>query len=169
MSIAMSALVRPSRLLSALAMMMGLVLLTATALLERAADAPLHHALAITCAIASIAVVLFPLRRRKAFRVDVTGTGQIRLADTSSTAATEPIDVSAGNGEVVQLLRSSTFWSSLMLLRLQSGAGRITDLIIFPDSMDREAFRALSTACRWIAASPSRQTVKSADISPQSD
>jgi hypothetical protein len=169
MSIAMSAWVRPSRVLSALAIVMGMVLLTASILLERAADAPLHHALAIACAIASVVVVLFPLRRRKAFRIDVTGTGQIRLADTSCTAATGPIDVSAGDGEVVQLLRGSTFWSSLMVLRLQSDAGHITDLIIFSDSMESHAFRALSTACRWIAASPSRQTAKSADISPRSD
>jgi hypothetical protein len=169
MSIAVSALVRPSVWLVALAMMMAIVLLTAGALLERTADEPWHHALALACVIASVAVVLFPLRRRKAFRIDVTGVGQIRIADTSSTAATECLESSLDGGEVVQLLRSSTYWSSLMVLRLQSDAGRITNLIIFPDSMDSHAFRALSTACRWIAASPSRPPAKFADISPRSD
>ena len=169
MSIAVSALVRPSRLLVTLSLLMGIVLMSSAALLEQIADEPLHHALAFVCAIASVSVVLFPLRSRKAFRIDITGIGQIRLVDTSLVAEAELTSASAGNGEVVQLLRGSTFWSSLMVLRLQSGSGRTTVLIILPDSMDCGAFRSLSVACRWIAASSSRDAATSADISPRSD
>ena len=151
------------------ALMMGIVLLCSAVLLERAADESLHHALAIVCAIAGAAVVLFPLRRRKAFRIDITGLGQIRLVDTSLVAEAGLARQPAGNGEEVQLLRGSTFWSSLMVLRLQSGSGRVNVLVILPDSIDGGAFRALSVACRWIMASTSRNAVTSADISPRSD
>lgn len=169
MSIAVSAVVRPSRVLALLSLSMGIVLLTAAVLLARAATDSLHHVFALVCAIASGALVLFPLRRRKAFRIDVTGIGQIRLVDTSPEAEAELTTSSAGDSEVVQLLRGSTFWSSLMVLCLQTGSGHKTVLVILPDSMDCGAFRALSVACRWIIASHARHAAKSADISPRSD
>lgn len=169
MSIAVSAVVRPSRMFAQLSLLMGIVLLFAAALLERTAEEQLHHALAFVCAIAAGAVVLFPLRRRKACRIDITGLGQIRLVDTSPEAEAELTHASVGEAEVVQLLRGSTFWSSLMVLRLQSDSGRVSVLIILPDSMDCGAFRALSVACRWVAASQPRHPATSADISPRSD
>ena len=104
MSIAVSALVRPSRLLALLSLMMGVVLLSAAALIERAADEPLHHALAFVCAIACAGLLLFPLRVRKAFRIDVTGIGQIRLVDTSLVAEAGLTISSSGDGEVVHAM-----------------------------------------------------------------
>ena len=169
MSIAVSAVVRPSRVLALLSLLMGVVLLTAAMMLERAAGEPLHHGLALVCAIASGHLVLFPLRRRKDCRIDVTGIGQIRLVDTSPEAEAALTTSSVGDGEVVQLLRGSTFWSSLMVLCLQTGSGRKSVLIILPDSMERGAFRALSVACRWITASHSRHAATSADFPSQSD
>lgn len=169
MSIAVSALVRPSRLFGQLSVLMSIVLISAVVLLERVADEPLHHLLACICAIASGALLLFPLRRRKAVRIDITGIGQIRLVDTSLVADAELAYPSVASGEVVQLLRSSTFWSSLMVLRLQSGSGRTTALIILPDSMDGDAFRSLSVACRWIAASHSCDAAMSTEVSPRAD
>ena len=169
MSIAVSALVRPSRLLAQLSVLMGILLILTLTLLERIAEEPWHHALAIVCAIVSGMMVLFPCRSRKAVRIDITGIGQIRLVDTSlvtDAALTQP---SGSAGEVVQLLRSSTFWSSLMVLHLQSDSGRTTVLIILQDSMDDEAFRSLSVACRWIAAKRFRDSVLSDEISPRTD
>jgi hypothetical protein len=169
MSIAVSAVVRPSRLLMLLSAAMSIVLMAAATLLVLAADERLHHALAVVCAIASVAVVLFLLHGRKAFRIDITGLGQIRLVDTSLIAEAKLTTSSLGGGEVVQLLRGSTFWSSLMVLCLQSDSGRITVLIIFPDSTDCDAFRSLSVACRWIAARQSCHAAMPGDISPRSD
>lgn len=152
MSIAVSATVRPSRLLALLVCAMGWLLLLAAGSLCLESDALLIRALATVCALAGLPLFLFPLLRRKSFRIDVTGIGQIRLVDTSPDARALPTHPSAGGVEVVQLLRDSTFWSSLMVLRLQSGSGRVTVLAILPDSMERSAFHALSVACRWIAA-----------------
>lgn len=152
MSIAVTATVRPSRILSLLVSAMGGALLLAAGLLSAEADVLFLRVLVAVCALASLPLVLFPLLRRKSVRIDVTGIGQIRLVDTSPHAHAASTMPSAGSVEVVQLLRDSTFWSSLMVLRLQSGSGRVTVLTILPDSMERGAFHALSVACRWIAA-----------------
>lgn len=152
MSIAVSATVRPSRMLALLALAMGCMLLGAALLLYGQADTIIHRALSAVCALAGSTLGLFPLLRRKAVRIDVTGIGQIRLVDTSRDAQVAPTNSPVDRVEVVQLLRDSTFWSSLMVLRLQSGSGRVTVLTILPDSMERSAFHALSVACRWIAA-----------------
>ena len=124
--------------------MAGVLLLAATLLRET-------PALASVCAIAAAGLALFPLSTPKARRIDVTGIGQMLLTDTA-TEAVARTDTVRSTTEVVQLLGDSTLWSSLMVLRLQSASGRVTRLVLLPDSMDREAFRALSVACRWIAS-----------------
>lgn len=139
-------------MLALLVVAMGGVLLSAAASLWLQPDSLFHYALGGICAVTGSVLCLFPLLRRKSVRIDVTGIGQIRLVDTSRDAPVAST-ISSGVGvEVVQLLRDSTFWSSLMVLRLQSGSGRLRVLIILPDSMERSAFHALSVACRWVAA-----------------
>ena len=151
MSIAVSARIVRSRLLAALCMALACVLLAAAALLLSTTTA-----LAVVCAIAAAGLALFPLSTAKACRIDVTGIGQILLIENVHEAVADRTDVAVATAEVVQLLGDSTFWSSLMVLRLQSASGRITRLVLLPDSMDREAFRALSVACRWIASRGTR-------------
>jgi len=43
-------------------------------------------------------------------------------------------------------------WPNFLLLRLRDGEGRVYNVAVLPDSLPGEAFRALSVACRWIAA-----------------
>ncbi len=168
-SIAVSAVVRPSLRLSALLFLMAVALLASAAVIHSKADTALDLVLVSVCAIAGCALSLFPLLRRNSCRIDVTGIGQIRLVDTSPEADAGSTGQSTCSGEVVQLLRDSTFWSSLMVLRLQSGSGRIAVLVILPDSMDRGAFHALSVACRWVAARQFSSKAKSFDPFQQSD
>lgn len=168
-SIALSAHLRPSRLLVTFVLLMALVLLLSAWLLLASAQELFSGALASVCAIASGSLVLFPVARRKSFRIDVTGIGQIRLVDTSPVAEARAPNPAAGSGEVVQLLRGSTFWSSMMVLRLRSCSGRVTVLVLLPDSMDRSAFHALSVAGRWIAARQSASGTGSSETFPESD
>lgn len=148
MSIAVSARIVRSRALAALCISMaGVLLLAAHGLLSGALPA-----LAVVCAIAAIGLALFPLSTAKACRIDVTDIGQILLTDTASEVVADRTSIATTTTEVVQLLGDSTLWSSLMVLRLQSASGRRHSLVLLPDSMDREAFRALSVACRWIAS-----------------
>jgi toxin CptA len=146
MTIAVSARIVRSRMLAALCVLMAGVLLAAGMLLHDAA------AMASVCAIAAVGLALFPLSIPKACRIDVTGIGQILLTDTATEAGFDQVTQAIAAAEVVQLLGSSTLWPSLMVLRLQTASGRVIRLVLLPDSMDREAFRALSVTCRWIAA-----------------
>lgn len=171
MSIALSATIRPSRLLAGLHFAMSAALLSTSFWLVRSAN-PLgfsfsvHHVLAIICAIASFALIVQLLRRRTALRIDVTGLGQIRLVETLPDAEAGSTPWSDAVGEVVQLRQGSTLWSSLMVLRLQAESGQLTTLILLPDSLSDDAFRALSVACRWIADSQANHDALSKDISP---
>ncbi len=171
MSIALSATIRPSRLLAGLQFAMSAVLLSTSSWLLQSADSlgfsfSLQHVLAIICAIASFALIVQPLRRRTGLRIDVTGLGQIRLLETLPDAEAGSTPWSDAVGEVVQLRQGSTLWPSLMVLRLQAVSGRLTTLILLPDSVSDDAFHALSVACRWVAASQATHDALSKDISP---
>jgi len=171
MSIALSATIRPSRLLAGLHFAMSAVLLSTSSWLLQSADPlgfsfSLQHVLAIICAIASFALIVQPLRRRTGLRIDVTGLGQIRLLETLPDAEAGSTPWSDAVGEVVQLRQGSTLWPSLMVLRLQAVSGRLTTLILLPDSVSDDAFHALSVACRWVAASQATHDALSKDISP---
>jgi len=171
MSIALSATIRPSRLLAGLHFAMSAVLLSTSSWLLQSADPlgfsfSLQHVLAIICAIASFALIVQPLRRRTGLRIDVTGLGQIRLLESLPDAEAGSTPWSDAVGEVVQLRQGSTLWPSLMVLRLQAVSGRLTTLILLPDSVSDDAFHALSVACRWVAASQANHDALSKDISP---
>jgi len=97
----------------------------------------------------------YTLHGRSIYRLDISGSGQIRLfahvggvPEMTDIASMEPPAV----GMLVTLLADSTLWSGFMLLRLEDEDGRLHVLPILPDSLSTESFRALSVACRWIAA-----------------
>ncbi len=169
MSIAIAALIRPSRSFALLSVAMGGVLLAAALVLAQERQSTLHHGLAIACALASACISLFPLSRRKHLRIDVSGIGQIRLVDTSPDAVAGSSLASTCDGEVVQLLRGSTFWSSLLVLRLQTQSGRAMTLLIFADSVGSATFHALSVACLWVASRHSSPVAQPADFSLPAD
>ena len=171
MSIALSARVRPSQLWLVLQTAMGAVLLAVSWWLLRAAVAgglpdALCYPLAIICATASFVLVTQALRPKTGLRIDVTRLGQIRLVETLPDAAAGSVPRSEAVGEVVQLCQGSTLWPSLMVLRLQAVSGRVTTLILLPDSLSDDAFRALSVACRWIASRQANHDALSNDVSP---
>ena len=169
MSIAVAATIRPSRCFALLCVAMGGVLLAAALLLSQERHSTLHHGLAMACVVAGACISLFPLARRKPLRIDVSGIGQIRLVDTGPDVATSSSLPSTRDGEVVQLLRGSTFWSSLLVLRLQMQSGHATTLLIFADSGDGATFHALSVACLWAAARHSSPVAQPADFSLPAD
>jgi len=94
------------------------------------------------------------IRHRKILHIDISGVGQIRLTEVGVVGACTGTDWPhvRKQGEVVRLLSDSTIWPQLLLLRLQAGSGKITTVLIFSDCVSPESFRALSVACRWIAA-----------------
>ena len=94
------------------------------------------------------------VRHRKTLHIDISGAGQIRVAEEFSSSPCErEVDPHLrSNGTVVEMLDDSTLWPGLLVLRLRAGNGRVTVVPILLDCVSKEAFRALSVACRWIAA-----------------
>jgi hypothetical protein len=90
---------------------------------------------------------------RKSLHIDISGIGQIRLAEHNELTAVLAggANQSPDYGEVLQLQAGSTLWPWLLILRLQSTDQKVLTLPILPDCVGVDDFRALSVACRWIA------------------
>ena len=159
-TIATSVIVRPSRLLRSVLLVMSALLFLVSVLLLRmpvgmtAEEARLviHQLLAMTCAAAALSLIHTAMTLTKSFVIDVSGTGAIRLHHTGRVAADAGYFVSNDQqgSEVVQLLKDSTLWSSMLLLRLRSTNGHVFVVPVLRDSTSTDSFRHLSIACRWI-------------------
>jgi toxin CptA len=163
MSIAVSAVVQPSRILL---MMVGAMsaLCAATGMLAglgqfgELAEGP-RFIICISGFFLAFFGFYHGVRRRKPIHIDITGAGQIRIWALS---ANEPCTKTNGphvnaDGMTVRLLESSTIWPQLLLLRLQTEGGETIDLPILRDSVSPQCFRALSVACRWISQNGNAQ------------
>lgn len=158
MSIAVSAIVRPSRLLLGMVVIMC-VGVTAVGLLIAAGyfgdmALPVRLFAAFSCVFAAVFGFYHGSGNRKPIHIDISGSGQFRLIEALGTG---PCKQPNGphldrRAEVVRLLDHSTIWPHLLLLRLQHESGKITSLPILPDCASRDSFRALSVACLWIAS-----------------
>ncbi len=93
------------------------------------------------------------VRYRKTIQLDIAGTGSLRITELrySGACASEKRPHLAIRDEAVLLMKDSTIWPHLLLLRLQSESGKIFTVPVLPDSVSSDSFRALSVACRWIA------------------
>jgi len=149
MSIAVSALVQPSKTLFRLcaAVCCGCAVLGLAFMFGAVAAITKAMALvvALLCLICAALGMRSLWRARQAWQLDISGTGQIRLRRDSSG-----VD-SPGDGMLVRLLADSTMWPNFLLLRLRDEHGRVHRVAILPDSLAPDAFRAVSVACRWIA------------------
>lgn len=141
MSIAVSAVIVPSRLLRCAQALFGAANLGAAVTLGRAAPVA-----AAACLLAGAALLLLGARVPKVRRIDISGLGQLRLT------VQQGIGASAARVELAELLRGSTVWPGLMLLRLRRADGRVGALALLPDSVESGQFRCLSVAIRNIAA-----------------
>jgi toxin CptA len=163
MSIAVSAVVRPSRLLLAAIGAMCLCILSVAVTVGFGAVGELPFgsrvAIAVICAGTAFSCFFAAIQSRKTFHIDISGVGQIRLSqdnDAAGISGSRERPDQRGSGEVVQLLADSTIWPGMLLLRLAGQNRRVTNLLILPDSLAAQDFRALSVACRWIAAHNNR-------------
>lgn len=87
-------------------------------------------------------------RTRATVVLDISGAGQLRMAQLAP--GTDGKLCVPDVMPVYRLLPGSTFWSQLLVLRLESESERRT-LIITPDAVDAEAYRRIAAACRWLA------------------
>lgn len=159
MSIAVSAVVNPSRsLLIAVGSLCAAIALSAAMIgLAKIGDlpTPMRFIVAGSCLTAAFLGFYWAARTRKTFRIDISDIGQIRLEEYSGAGRFSSL-AEAVKGNVVSLLPDSTIWPHLLLLRLRGEDNQITVLPILRDCLAKDDFRALSIACRWIAAHNNR-------------
>lgn len=163
MSIATSAIIKPSRTLYLLKLLMACVLfVTAARLITMAAPKTpdiVHTVACLLCVFAGCLLALSCRTLAITLRIDITATGQIRLTHTSHDAfkhGSVQQTQAVIEGEAVQLMKDSTLWSSMLILRLRNGSGKVIVLPILRDSMTKNAFRSVCVACHWIAAQNTR-------------
>ena len=139
MSIAISAVIRPS-----LSLRVAQAALCA-ALLACAAWCGPGVAGALLL-VAGFAGALCQRRLVKLARIDISAVGQVRLTVYHQRDAQH-----ARTGQGVQLLPGSTLWPGLLLLRLGGEAGPVVWLAVLPDSAAPDVRRRLALAARAVA------------------
>lgn len=155
MSIAVSADIKPSRLLLILMAVASVIVAFIGVIFAFALVGQLSFifrmALAAVCVLAAALAFWLVLQNRKAVWLHISGTGQIRLVEHHAVARAKT-GSQVMRGGVAQLLAGSTVWPNLLLLRLRLDNGRVRTIPILPDSVPQETFRALQVACRWVAS-----------------
>jgi toxin CptA len=150
MPIAVSAIVRPSRIHRCLLVGAGLALFAAALAVGVLAPARFRAGLVQAGILACAGVVLMHAgsARAKTHRIDISGTGDLvvtvqqGLRKRSLAGQPDAADDAAG----VVLLPGSVVWPPLMLLRLRDDHTRVHDLPVWSDSVDPGAWRALAVA-----------------------
>ena len=147
MSIAVSAVITPSRLLRfALAGFVAANLGAAVVLgLGLAGPFWLPMAGAFACLLAGAALAAALTRSRKVRRIDISGLGQLRVTVQQGAGSHQT------RTDLAELLSGSTVWPGLMVLRLRRADGVVDALTLLPDSVEPGQFRRLSVAIRYIA------------------
>ena len=147
MSIAVAAVVAPSRVLRALAALFGACHLAAALAVSLLPGEPFRLAPLCTAffLLAAGCLLHFSARPINTLRIDISGLGELRLTvqqDLSGRGAGGETAVSA------VLLPGSTLWPQLMLLRLLPADGAPLVLPVLRDSVTPQQFRALAVALR---------------------
>lgn len=151
MSIAVTALIHPSRCLSMMVGIMFSLILLIAALIGVGAvgDLLLITRLLLALMIIVMAALLYRhwYRRRASFKLSISGTGQIRLQRLNAGRSEQNLQES----ESMTLLPASTLWPHLLILHLQDTQGSIEVVLIMRDSVSQETFNALLVATRWLS------------------
>jgi hypothetical protein len=145
MSIAVSALVRPSRTQRLVWAGCGLAhcasaLVVGLLAPERFLLAP---QLALALAGAGACVLGAAVRRPKTHRIDISGTGDLRVTVQQDV---DGRDRAAQEGSAAALLPDSVIWPMLMLVRYTAPGARPRVLALWRDSVEPAAWRALAVA-----------------------
>ncbi len=147
MSIAVSAVIKPSRLLRVALAAYAVLSMGAALLLLSDHGARFHHPQALGCALLLGAAVAWRATGATTARqIDISGLGEIGLT----------VQHSIGNRRaapgLVRLMPGSTVWPGLLLLALRDAETAMTTvLIILPDCVPPGHFRKLAVAINTIA------------------
>ena len=156
MSIAVSAVVQPSRIL----------LFIVIAMVSLCLSIGLYFAVGMNGSIPIVARVVIPLfslcgaiavcswikSYRLPYRIDILESGHVRFFPSGTLAQKDVLVTDDGTDDAFfHVLPTSTTWSSMLVLNLRSDDGLAATAVILPDCLTPESFREISVACRWIS------------------
>jgi len=146
MSIALSVIVRPSRVHRLLPLGCGLAQCAAALAVGIGAPArfPGAYWLAAVLAGSALTLMLGAARRPKTHRIDISGTGELRVTVQQDVGVTGPV-----TGAPMVLLPGSVRWPMLALLRYRAAdmPGAAAGVLpVWRDSVDPAAWRTLAVA-----------------------
>lgn len=146
MSIAVSAVVKPSRLLrGVLATYAVANLAVGLAVLSAAPGAFRAPRLVAACCLTAAAGALAGLcSAGKKRRIDISGVGEMHVTVQQKLAETGLRNMPC------KLLPGSAVWPCLLMLRVLGDDGKAAVVAVFADSVSAEEFRALAVAIRAI-------------------
>jgi toxin CptA len=150
MPIAVSAIVRPSRIHRCLLVGAGLALFAAALAVGVFAPARFHAGFLQASILAGAGAVLMHAgsARPKTHRIDISGTGDVALTvqqGLRKRSLAGPADAAEGAAGAA-LLPGSVVWPPLMLLRLRDDSSRVHVLPVWRDSVEPGAWRVLAVA-----------------------
>lgn len=148
MSIAVSAVIKPSRLLRMALSVYAAASAGAAVALALAPGGRFHlpWLLAGACLLAALVAARAALGNETTRGIDISGLGEIRLTVQQS------IGTKYEARELVRLVPGSTVWPQLLLLLLREPErGAVTVLAILPDSVAPEQFRNIAVSINAIA------------------
>lgn len=157
MSIAVSAVIKPSRLLRASLAVHGAACAGAGAFLAASPAGMFLFSgvLAVCCFICAGVAVLAWRGAGKMRRIDISGLGKLRVTVQQNGGETDGKSAAADAG-VATLQPGSTVWPRLMMLLLRDGEGGLSAVAVLPDSVSAEQFRALAVAIRTMGGQETR-------------
>lgn len=159
MSIAVSAVVQPSRSLAILLLGIGSGSFLTACLIGIGYVGhfpyPWRQVVSLPLFVIPVWAISCTIWHKKSLHIDISENGQIKVEEDKALAAQPRQDCLLqvrDDSKMVRLMPSSTLWPHLLLLRLQAQDRQVMNILILPDCMSADSFRALSVACRWIAA-----------------
>ncbi|MGZ8288332.1 MAG: hypothetical protein ACXW2U_09810 [Telluria sp.] len=146
MSIAVSAVILPSRMLRASLAIYAALNLAAALLVLAAGPAAFSapYAISACCTVAACAAARACARGGNKRLIDISGLGDLRVTVQQNTGET------GRENTLSTLLPGSTLWPDLLVLLLGSEHGKTAPLLVFADSVKGDQFRALAVAARAI-------------------
>jgi|GEM_PF-3226445 len=150
MSIALTLVLRPSRVLQISAIFFSILLIAIAVQIgcNESIAIYLRIGAALFCLSLSLVNILHASAiGTKGWHISISGQGEIRcqmkknLSDSKKNHQIQPYRLVAG----------TTIWPKMLFLRLRSvDSDDKINLVIPSDALDKDEFRRLSIACRWI-------------------
>jgi len=144
MSIAISVVLKPSKILRFCAILFAFLLLFIGIYIGSLKTLPLlnQFVLIAICCFAACRSFLYNQKIAKtSWRINIDGQGQLRCQSNAQADA------------VFELAAGTTLWTQALFLRLHNQEKNVKiNIVILSDALSKDEFRRLSVACKWIGA-----------------